>query len=646
MSSFAGLFRHDGGPVEHDDLERLARALPQFGGERASIWAGGAAGLVHRLYAITPEDRLERQPWVSGDGARTLVFAGRLDNRDELAPQLGLSAATLSEMADGALCLAAIEKWDDDAPAHLFGNFAFACWNQRDRNLLLCRDPMGERALYFHRGANITAFATTMTALHALPAVPRALDETIFGDLVANNVFEARRTLYRGIERILPGEQAICDRAGMTMKVYWQPRRRALGLKSHADYVEAAREQLDRAVARTLRSAGPVAALSSGGLDSSGVAATAARLSAPSRLAVFTRVPPPSFERPETDRKYFSERSKVEALGRLHPNMDITFVDDGGLHPYDKDPARFFAHFGFPTLGVHNFGWFSQLHDRVTATGHRVLLTGGSGNYSLGWHGKHYLHQLVTGGQWLRAAKHVFDLKRVSGTPLAMTLNHYILGAYEPAFMRKLRRRWQGVGAGHEQNTFLAPEFEREHRLVERIETIGVWSDELRWGNPFDERLRWLFEAREHGRDIRAHCLATHGFEMRDPLGDPQLIEFSLNVPEEHFLRAGRRRALQRDVIADRVPPEIAENYKHGEQTPEWFERMTLRRDTMLADVERIARSPLASRAIDVDGLRKALQTWPADGQAARSASPKFRYGIARAVHLGNFICWFEGGNR
>jgi len=164
-------------------------------------------------------------------------------------------------------------------------------------------------------------------------------------------------------------------------------------------------------------------------------------------------------------------------------------------------------------------------------------------------------------------------------------------------------------------------------------------------GDPFDRRARMLFNAGEFPRDFRAQILAIHGFEIRDPLGDPRLIEFCLNVPEEHYQRDGRPRALQRDVIADRVPPDIYDNYKLGDQAPEWFDRLSPRRETILADIERIARSPLASRAIDVDGLRKAAQNWPADAQAARAAGPKFRYGMPRAVHLGNFIRWFEGGN-
>ena len=248
-------------------MERLARALPQFDGARATLWNGGSAGFVHRLYAITPEDRFERQPWASRDGSWRLVFAGRLDDREALAAQLGLPLPDLREMADGALCLAAIERWGEEAPAHLFGAFAFACWNERDRRLLLCRDPTGVRSLYLHRGLHFIAFATAINALHALPEVPHALDETAVGDLLANNPFETRRTVYRGIERVRPGEIVLYAGGDATMRRYWQPQRRALGLKSHEDCVEAAREQLDRAVARTLRSIGPVAVSASGGLD-------------------------------------------------------------------------------------------------------------------------------------------------------------------------------------------------------------------------------------------------------------------------------------------------------------------------------------------------------------------------------------------
>ena len=646
MSGFAGLVRRGGRPVERHDMGRLARALPQFDGGRATIWSGGSAGLVHRLYAITPEDRFERQPWVSRDGPWRIVFAGRLDDREELAARLGLPPPDLREMADGALCLAALERWGAEAPAHLFGAFAFAGWNERDRRLLLCRDPMGVRSLYLHRGADFIAFATTINTLHALPEVPQALDETVVGDLLANNSFETRRTVYRGIERVHPGEIVLYAGGEATMRRYWQPRRRALCLKSHDDYVEAAREQLERAVARTLRSTSPVAVSASGGLDSSGVAATAARLLAPARLAVYTRLPPPGFDPPETDRKYFSERSKVLALGRMHPNMDLTFVDDAALHVFDWEPFRAVSTTGLPILTPHNFGWFAQLDDRVAANGHRVLLTGQAGNFSLGWLGRNLLDQLVAGGHWLQAAREVFAMRRVTGKPIAATLRNFILGPREPRWLRAARRRRLGIGAGQERNAFLAPAFAGEHRLVERIREMGGWNDELKWGHPFDMRAHWLINNGGLASDMMAQLPAMCGYELRDPLADARLVEFCLNVPEGHYLRDGRPRALQRDAIADRVPPEIYNNYKVGAQAPEWFDRLSARRDNVLADIERIAHSPLASRAIDIDGLRRAARNWPADALAANAAGPKFRFGVARAVNLGNFICWFEGRNR
>jgi asparagine synthase (glutamine-hydrolysing) len=135
------------------------------------------------------------------------------------------------------------------------------------------------------------------------------------------------------------------------------------------------------------------------------------------------------------------------------------------------------------------------------------------------------------------------------------------------------------------------------------------------------------------------------GHEKRDPLGDPRLIEFCLNVPDEHYLRGGWTRALARDVIADRTPPEIHANLKFGVQDAEWFHRLSLQRATMLRDVDRIAASPLASGMIDMPRLRAALADWPADAGAAEPRKAELSAGLTRAMQIGRFVCWFEGGN-
>ena len=341
MSGLAGLVHRDGRPVERHDMERLARALPQFDGARATLWNGGSAGFVHRLYAITPEDRFERQPWASRDGSWRLVFAGRLDDREALAAQLGLPLPDLREMADGALCLAAIERWGEEAPAHLFGAFAFACWNERDRRLLLCRDPTGVRSLYLHRGLHFIAFATAINTLHALPEVPHALDETAVGDLLANNPLRRPHRLPRHRtrpprrDRSLRGRRR--DHAALLAAAAPHAR-----LKSHEDCVEAARRIRPRRGAhaaqhRAVRRIGQRRPRIERCWSRRGASVGT------QPLAAYSRLPPPGFDSPETDGQYFSERSKVSALADMHPNMDVTFIDDATLHVFDREPFRAIA---------------------------------------------------------------------------------------------------------------------------------------------------------------------------------------------------------------------------------------------------------------------------------------------------------------
>jgi asparagine synthase (glutamine-hydrolysing) len=645
VSAFAGLLRHDGRPADRRDIERLARALPTLDGGRPAVWTSGPAGVACRPYRITPEDRHDRQPFLYRDGRRCLVFAGRLDNRDDLAGMLAIPPGTLDAMSDGALCLAALERWDLDAPARLIGGFAFALFDQDARRVVLCRDPMGGRPLFLHHGDTLVAFATSLPPLLALPEVPRALDEQSLGDLLAVNPFEPRRTFYRGIERVPSGTFATCDRSGVAIREYWRPQRRPLGLRQHTDYVDAARELLDRVVAACLRSERPVSASASGGLDSAGVAATAARLLAPEPLAVYTRVPPPGFARTETDRAYFDERPRVTALAALHPNMRTHFVDAGDPHPFDEEPGRMFATTGFPLSTPANLGWFGQLHDRIAADGHRVHLTGASGNFSLGWRGDHLFYQLLRRGRLGPALGEARALSRTTGRSASSVLYEHLLGPLEPSWLRRARRRARGLGVAQEHIGFVEPAFARAHGLVERIAASGGWEQALRRGDSFDRRVRWLVRAHEFSRDWVGQTVALWGFEMRDPLGDPRIVEFCLNVPEEHFQRGGRPRALQRDVIADRVPPEIRDNYKVGQQCPEWFDRLAPQRGAVLRDIERIARSPQASHILDLKRLRAAADHWPADGAAAEARKVELRYGLLRALHVGRFICWFEGGN-
>jgi asparagine synthase (glutamine-hydrolysing) len=640
LSAFAGLVRFDGAGRLATDVARMARGLPQFDGGRPSSWASHHAALTHKLFVITPEDRLERQPWIGHDGQSRLVFAGRLDNREEVAAALGWSSERLAGSADGALCLAALERWEEAAPARLIGGFAFALWDESRRRLLLARDPMGGRPLFYHRGRQGLAFATSFNALFALPEIPRALDEAMIAELLLPSTMEQTRTLYQDIIRVPSGCLAVADAEGIRVEHYWTPQRRALGLRSHDDCVEAAREQLDRATRPMLRSETQVAVQCSGGLDSPAVAATAARLLAPARLTLVTRVPAAGHHPADTAKARFDEGPAVRALAAMHRNMDLILVDDDGLHPVDLDPAMRFAINGIPVFNPLNHGWFSGTVDRVRSGGHRVLLDGGWGNLTLGWGQKSSLHADLLSRSPLRVLRELLAIARVTERPFTRVLRQHVLRKLEPEWSRRWRR---GSDTVRPPGGFLNRDYWHDHgqRLVE--------NRALRFGrmdpDPFVARSRMLIRSNEIGRDWTGQAPAFLGHEKRDPLGDPRLIEFCLNVPESHYLRNGWPRALIRDAIADRTPPEIHANLKFGVQDAEWFHRLGLQREAIAKDVERFASSPLAARVIDIPRMRALLADWPADAAAAQSRKNDLANGLTRATQIGRFICWVEGVN-
>ncbi|HXU94723.1 MAG TPA: hypothetical protein VFP33_13815, partial [Gallionella sp.] len=160
MSVIAGLIRFDGMPAHVEELALAAGRLNSPGLGEPAYWAEGGAALLIRQRIVTREDLAERQPLGGGGGKRVLVYDGRLDNREEIAAALGvrLNGETVP---DGHLLLAALERWGEQALPRLIGDFALALWDKENRKLLLARDQMGRRTLYYHHGGNFVAFATT-----------------------------------------------------------------------------------------------------------------------------------------------------------------------------------------------------------------------------------------------------------------------------------------------------------------------------------------------------------------------------------------------------------------------------------------------------------------------------------------------------
>jgi asparagine synthase (glutamine-hydrolysing) len=646
MSAFAGIVALDGASIDSEAEASVVRALIAIHGGRTATRRVAGAAFVQ--WAVSADASLagEIHPLTGTDGRSLFAALARLDNREELGARLGLGGAELARTSDARLLMFMHERFGDDGVARCLGAFAFARWDAQARRLTLVRDCLGNRALFYHRGPRFVAFATTLRGLLALPGVPRALDELGLAQFIAVNNCEQERTLYRGIARV-PGRTLVTiDRDGVQLRKYWAPDFEASPpYTREEDYIERARELLDIAVAAATRDTPHIAIATSGGLDSSAIAATAARLGVAKSITCFCMVPPLGAKIDVGPFRYLDDRDKVEALGRMYPGLTVRFIAPDRDSVVTKDDMRFISRANLPALGAAAIG--RPLADALEAGGHRVVVIGNYGDLGLSWWGPLSLLALIRGGQWGSFGRELRAVARESGRSLARTFAGDVVVPAAPPWMRRLIYRARGRDPDSvAQHSALNPSFVAETGLARRWREQGFdpWFGPHDW-NPARWRAARVFDHNQYASDLRAMANEIAGYELRDPHADRRLLEFTLAVPEPMFRRDGVPRSFARRVLADRLPREIIDERRRGANNPTWFRLLDARRDDIARDIERMDASPLVRRLIDLPRLKRLMAQWPKDEQTAEQRSGEYRLALARGVHVGRFIRWVEGGN-
>ncbi|HLL30656.1 MAG TPA: asparagine synthase-related protein [Allosphingosinicella sp.] len=637
MTALAGFWSIGG---RHEPLARCRRMLDaqaRYGPEPPIVASEGDLALGKRPWRILAEDALETAPVVGGGGRWTLVADLRLDNRDELGDELGLSADRLAGLPDAMVAMSAVERWEEQAIGRLEGDFALALWDRERERLLLARDFLGQRPLHFHRAPGFLAFASMPGGLFALPEVPRAADETGILDFLALMLPEGRHSHFRGVERVSPGETCVFTRSAMTSSRHWSFAAGPLRLARPGDYVEAVREALDRAVKARLRGAGGgVAAHLSGGLDSGAVAATAARLLPPgAEVTAFTSVPGGS--RPDPRGRFVDEAGHAAAVASLYPNMNHVLVRTGGRSPIGA-LDRSFDLYQAPVLNLCNFVWGEAIADSARERGHRVLLTGQVGNFTFSHTGLDVLPDLLASGRLIRVAREGSALRR-RGTRLESVAAHTLWPFLPPRLFRLVNRlRGRRVGAGAGETSLLNPAL-GEAAATRLARRLAQATSGREWG--IGVRLSALAGA-EFG-NFHKGALAGWGLDVRDPTGDRRLVELCLSIPGEIYLADGVPRALARRVLADRLPPLVVNETRKGLQGADWHEGLLADWDNVRREVDRIAAAPAAARLLDIARMTALLEAPAVRDWDSNEAHAHYRLALLRGISAGHFIRRADG---
>ena len=643
MTAIAGLWRFDGKPDADACVTRMLAAQAIYGPHGKAQWCDGAFGLGRRLFRTLPEDAYDRGPQSSGP--YVVVGDVRLDNREELQSTLGISSERAKTLCDTAILLAAFERWDTAVVDHLVGDFAFAVLDRRQHRLILARDFLGQRPLHYHCGAQFFAFASMPKGLHALPEIPYAPDEERATEFLTLMPESGPQSFFAGIERVEAGHIAIITASGKSIRRYWEPSRRKLAVANADDYVDGLRHHLDEAVRARLRGTdGHVGAHLSAGFDSSSVAATAARLLAPSggRVTAFTAVPRQGYDGPEPKGRFGDEGPLAAATAAMHPNIDHVLIRTEGRSPLDGLDNNFFL-FDRPVLNLCNMVWGRAINEAARERKLTVVLNGQMGNMSISYNGMELLPELLLAGRPIRLVREASALMR-SGQLRLRGVGALTIGPFIPApVWQWLNRKFRGSDLDIRHYTAINNERLTSLDLPARARERSLDFSYRPWRDGFAVRL-WVLRRVDLG-NYNTGILGGWGVDQRDPTADQRLIEYCLSVPTEQFLRHGVTRSLGRRALADRLPQAVLAEKRKGLQAIDWHEGMTAARGAAKEEIARLESCGPAAATLDLPRLHKLVDQWPEGGWEQEPVMQSYRLALLRAISTGHFLRKASGSN-
>jgi asparagine synthase (glutamine-hydrolysing) len=551
MSGISGAWNLDGRPLDGRVLSGMSARLHHRGldGERAHI--DGAVGFACQHFWVAAEDHDAYQPIV-GESGTMLIMDGRLDNRAELVPTLGLDRA----VSDSQCALSAYEKWSDAFAERLNGDFAIAVFDPRLRRLLLARDAVGVRPLYYFHTPRLFAFGSEIKALLAHPDITPRPDEEGVADfmLIGSRPLERPDlTCFQGVASVVPAHIVTVTTGGLARRRYWDfDTERRLRYSSFEEYVEAFGDHFRNAVGRRTRSKHPVAVSVSGGLDSSSIFCQAETLrrhgvaSAPAIAGV----------------SYVSDRAETDEqryLSDIEAQYDVT-VDRFPIEPWTgmargvRDQVETIE----APFVDYLWGVTRELHTRAAASGARSMLSGHWGDQML--FSTAYLIDLLRCGAWRSIWRHTrayaryfgdSETKRTRRLLLVDAVRYHVPRAIAPPLkwlrLRVLaRRRPQSWFS----STFLAAALRHRYRLATFERTFHSAHARAVY---IEARSKYQAQC----MDWSAKVGARHALDIAFPFLDRDLIGFLMAIPGDVYARDGVPRVLLREAMRGVLPDSI-----------------------------------------------------------------------------------------
>lgn len=553
-------------------LHRMCEVIRHRGPDDEGVWVTGGVALGMRRLSII-DLSTGHQPIFNEDRTVWTVFNGEIYNFRELRAELETCGHRFYTATDTEVIVHAYEEWGTDAIVRLRGMFGLAIWDSRSRTLLLARDRMGIKPLYYAEAGGRLAFGSEIKSLLAVPGMPRELDPEGLDHYLSFLYTPRDGSIFRGIHKLPPGHLLTWRDGRAVTSRYWTPPAEESFTGTEADAIERLHQVLSDAVKSHLVSDVPLGAFLSGGVDSSVVVGLMHQVSG-QQVKTFSI----GFDEPAFDELPYARRVARHFDTEHHEEI----VRPDGVSILDELVAHFDEPFGdasaIPT-------WYVSQMARRHVT---VVLSGDGGDELFGGYDRYLPHPMVA--RFDRYSPRV--LRRVAAIAAA-ALPHGVRGKN---FLRHVSRNEHGRYL--DAIRFFSTE-EKASLLTPGVrDRLGALDAEARLGQHFAPyaHLPWASQMMHFDADtylpedvlVKVDRMSmAHSIESRVPLLDNEVVAFAATLPAHFKLKDGRRKHVLKEVAARLLPRDLVDRRKQGFGVPigVWF-RGNLRElfaDTLLS---------------------------------------------------------------
>jgi asparagine synthase (glutamine-hydrolysing) len=560
MCGICGIFNFGTrAPAHPAALKRATEAMVHRGPDDEGFYLDGELGLGNRRLSIIDLPG-GHQPISNEDETIWITFNGEIYNYRELRAGLLERGHRFRTASDTETIVHLYEQYDLACLDHLRGMFAFALWDARKRRLLLVRDRLGIKPVFYRLEPGRLVFASESRALRELTEQPIEIDPQSVYDFFGFRYIPAPRTFYRGVEKLLPGHFLIADSSGVSTRAYWDIPAEEETPRAAKEVAEEVVERLRESVRLRLIADVPLGVFLSGGTDSSAVVALMTELEA-RPLRTFSV----GFEEPE-----YSELPYARAVARRFATQHHELI----MRPeqLSSELPRLVAFRDEPIAEPTDVALY--LLSRFAAQSVKVVLAGEGGDELFAGYPKYAADPLAG---LVSALPQEITRALIRWLPYRQRRAKLALEALSIRDEAERYATWFASFSREERENLFAPQFLAQVDPAHPAQVFESYLEKQRERTPLKRMLYadlkvWLPDNLLLRGDLMTMAASI---EERVPFLDHKLVEFATRVPTKLLTQGLRAKVLLKRALERFLPPEVIYRRKVGFALPvgEWFRK-------------------------------------------------------------------------